>query len=107
MSFAYPNQLFGGSGVACRDAEIGICIIWINYELTQTGCILPESDISTPSGRVCEFVYTFEPGEIKGDLDLTVCAYIKKSAVDIAPDEFALMNEEGVSIGEIECVVLD
>ena len=107
VSFAYPNQLFGKDGVACRNAEIGICIIWTNYELTQTGCILPETDISTPSGRICEFVYTFEPGEIKGDLDLSVCAYIKKSAVDVAADEHALMNEEGVSVGEIESVVLD
>ena len=107
ISFAYPDQLFGENGVACKNAEIGICIIWTNHELTQTGCILPQKDITTPSGRVCEFVHTFEPGEIKGDLELSICAYIKKCASEILPGEHVLMNEEGVSVGEIETVVVD
>lgn len=107
ISFAYPDQLFGENGVACKNAEIGICVIWTNHELTQTGCILPQKDITTPSGRVCEFVHTFEPGEIKGDLELSICAYIKKCALEILPGEHILMNEEGVSVGEIETVVLD
>ena len=107
ISFAYPDQLFGENGVACKNAEIGICIIWTNHELTQTGCILPQKDITTPSGRVCEFVHTFESGEIKGDLELSICAYIKKCALEILPGEHVLMNEEGVSVGEIETVVVD
>lgn len=107
ISFAYPQQLKGSNGVVCNGAEMGVCIIWTNHELTQTGCILPESDISTEIGRTCEFVYTFEPGDIKGDLELSVCAYIKKSSDEILADEIALMNEEGVSVGEIERVVLD
>ena len=107
ISFAYPDQLLGENGVACKNAEIGICIIWTNHELTQTGCILPQKDITTLSGRVCEFVHTFEPGEIKGDLELSICAYIKKCALEILPGEHVLMNEEGVSVGEIETVVVD
>ena len=107
ISFAYPDQLFGENGVACKNAEIGICVIWTNHELTQTGSILPQKDITTPSGRVCEFVHTFEPGEIKGDLELSICAYIKKCASEILPGEHVLMNEEGVSVGEIETVVVD
>ena len=107
ISFAYPDQLYGKDGVACHGAEIGVCIIWTNHELTQTGCILPETDITSGTGRVCEFVYSFEPGEIKGDLELLLCMYIKKSSDTVLPDETNLMNEEGVSIGEIETVVLD
>ena len=107
VSFTYPEQLYGGEGIACRDAETGICIIWTNHELTQTGCILPERDTCTPKGRVCEFSYSFEPGELKGDLELSVIMYIKKSAEKVLSDEAALMNEEGVSVGEIESVVLD
>ena len=30
VRIAYPNLLFGKDGVACSDAEIGICIIWTN-----------------------------------------------------------------------------
>lgn len=107
VRIAYPNLLFGKDGVACSDAEIGICIIWTNKKLTQTGCILPETDVITPQGRVCKFSYSFEPGMITGDLELTVSAYIKKAANVIRSDEEILMNEEGVSIGEIDSVILD
>ena len=105
VRIAYPNLLFGKDGVACSDAEIGICIIWTNKKLTQTGCILPETDVITPQGRVCKFSYSFEPGMITGDLELTVSAYIKKAANVIRSDEEILMNEEGVSIGEIDSVI--
>lgn len=107
VRIAYPNLLFGKDGVASSDAEIGICIIWTNKKLTQTGCILPETDVIIPQGRVCKFSYSFEPGMITGDLEFTVSAYIKKAANVIRPDEEILMNEEGVSIGEIDSVILD
>ncbi|MDN0033994.1 hypothetical protein QVN85_13950 [Oscillibacter valericigenes] len=107
VCFAYPEQLHGESGIACSNAEIGICIIWTNHELTQTGCILPATDITTGTGRVCEFSHSFKPGELKGDLELSLSLYIKKKAEQIYPEESSLMNEEGVSIGEIETIVLD
>ena len=43
ISIAYPNFLFGKDGIVCADAELGICIIWTNKTLTQTGCIMPVS----------------------------------------------------------------
>ena len=107
VKVAYPHLLHGKDGVACVAAEIGICIIWTNKTLTQTGCILPETDITTPQGRVCKFAHTFAPGEITGDLELTISAYIKKAAEIVSPGEESLMNEEGVSIGELDSVVLD
>ena len=44
---------------------------------------------------------------IKGDLELSVILYLKKKADNILPGEEKLINEEGVTIGEIETVVLD
>lgn len=107
VKIAYPHLLHGENGIACKNAEIGICIIWTNKSLTQTGCILPESDITTPSGRICKFTYSFDPGMIAGDLELTISAYIKRAAEDVKAGEESLMNEEGVSVGEIDSVVLD
>lgn len=107
VRIAYPHLLYGKDGVACTGAEIGLCIIWTNKTLTQTGCILPETDITTPQGRVCKFSYTFEPGVIVGDLELTVSAYIKSAASEVLPNETSLMNEEGVSVGIIDSVILD
>jgi hypothetical protein len=107
VKIAYPHLLYGQNGVACTGADIGICIIWTNKTLTQTGCILPEFDTTTPSGRVCRFSHSFGPGEIAGDLELTISAYIRKAASEVLPGEESLMNEEGVSVGELGAVVLD
>lgn len=107
VKIAYPNLLYGREGIACTGAELGICIIWTNKSLTQTGCILPEKDITTPHGRICKFSHMFEAGEITGDLELTVSVYIKSAADSVLPGEESLMNEEGVSVGEIDTVVLD
>lgn len=107
VKIAYPHLLYGQNGVACTGADIGICIIWTNKTLTQTGCILPEFDTTTPSGRVCRFSHSFGPGEIAGDLELTISAYIRKAASEVLPGEESLMNEEGVSIGDLGAVVLD
>ncbi len=107
ISIAYPNLLYGENGIACTNASIGICIMWTNKKLTQTGCILPVSDITTETGRVCCFNHTFEAGTIIGDLELSVIFYLKNRAEDILPGEEKLNNEEGVSLGEIENVLLD
>lgn len=107
VSIAYPRLLHGKQGVACTGAEIGLCIIWTNRTLTQTGCILPDVDLITPQGRTCTFRHTFAPGTIAGDLELTISAYIKKAASTVLNDEENLMNEEGVSVGELESIVLD
>lgn len=107
VSIAYPDLLYGLDGIACRDAELGICIIWTNNRLTQTGHILPKSDISNQAGRTCYFEHTFPAGEIDGDLELALCMYIKKAATNIKPDEIELMNEEGVFVGEIDNIVID
>lgn len=107
IHIAYPNLLQGPAGVACRNAELGLCIIWTNKALTQTGHILPETDITTPQGRVCKFSYEFPSGTISGDLELLLIMYIKKRAEEVAHDEGALINETGVTVGEIERTVLD
>lgn len=102
VRIASPKFLYGPDGVACRNAEIGICIIWTNKKLTQTGIIMPESDVICAQGRVCKFDYTFPPGMIAGDLDLEVNMYIKHPAIETYPDEENLINEAGASLGNAE-----
>lgn len=107
VRIAYPQFLYGKDGIACQGAELGICITWTNRALTQTGIILPVNDVTLPQGRSCKFEFSFDPGTILGDLELTLNLYIKKSAAEILPNEDSLMNEAGVSVGELETVVLD
>lgn len=107
VRFAYPELLKGVNGVVARNAELGICIIWTNKKLTQTGIILPISDITTATGRTCRFSYSFDPGYISGDLELSLCMFVKKKAEVLEPGEENLINENGVTVGEIENIVLD
>ena len=109
VTITYPDFLKGASGIACKDAEIGICIIWTNKALTQTGYILPVEggDIVFGGQRICRFEHTFLPGEIMNDLELSLVMYIKKPADVVYPGEESLINEAGVTVGELENVVLN
>ena len=105
--FEYPDILYGEYGIACKDAEIGVCIIWTNKTLTQMGTILPESVYY--SGAVLHFIfeYDFGIGEISGDLELETMLYIKKAALNVLPTETCLMNETGVNVGTLDNIRLD
>lgn len=107
IRIAYPDMLKGKDGVVCKQAELGICIIWTNKKLTQTGIIYPFSDNSSPQGRICRFNYSFEPGRISGDLELLLVMYIKQKSPYVSDDEVDLINETGVTVGALQQVVLD
>ncbi len=105
--FEYPDVLFGRNGIACKDAELGACIIWVNRSLTQMGTILPTNEYFSESSKVYEFDYEFEPGLLKGDLNLEMQLYIKRSALSVPTEEMSLMNDEGVTVGILDEVSLD
>lgn len=107
ITIAYPDFLFGPTGIAPKKAEIGICIIWTNAALTQTGYIFPDTDLTTATGRRCHFEYSFKPGMLTGNLELSVILYLKKRADTVDAGEELLMNEEGVSLGTVESVIID
>lgn len=103
----YPTVLYGSTGIACSDAELGICIIWVNRSLTQMGTILPANEYMIDASKVYEFDYEFMPGTLKGDLSLEMQLYIKKAAEEVLSDEKSLMNDEGVTVGVIDEINLD
>lgn len=107
IKIAYPDILKGPKGVACEEAELGICILWTNRKLTQKGVILPVSDENTLLGRKVCFEYRFDSRKLSGDLELKTVLYIKKHAETVQPSEIGLINEEGVTVGELETTVLD
>lgn len=107
VTVEYPQTFQGKNGVACKDAELGICIIWNNKKLSQMGYIMPETIKEFGNKRVYNFKYIFPAGQIKGDIYLETIIYIKKSAVEIEEDEKYLMNEAGVSLGTIDEINLN
>lgn len=103
----YPSILKGKAGVACSDAEIGICIIWTNRTLTQMGYIMPETLVRSGRKEIYGFKYSFHAGLIKGDLTLDTVVYIKKAAEYVPLEERHLINEAGVTVGTIDSIVLN
>lgn len=103
----FPEVLQGPSGVVCRDAQLGVCIIWTNRTLTQMGYILPYSEQRFGGMLRLIFEHEFLPGEIRGDLMLETVLYVKTPAVNVEEDELSLINEAGVTVGELDTLALD
>ena len=107
IKFEYPDVLFGHNGIACTNSELGICIIWTNRSLKQMGTILPINEYTSDSSLIYEFDHEFKAGALKGDLNLEMQLYIRKSATNVPDNELSLMNDEGVKIGTIDEISLD
>lgn len=107
VTVEYPNIFKGGEGIACKDAEIGICIIWNNRALTQMGYIMPETVVRNGNAYIYNFRHDFPAGEIKGDLTLETVVYIKQAAEIVEETEKHLINEAGVTVGDIDIVSLN
>ena len=71
----YPQVLHGSRGIACSDAELGVCLIWTNTALTQMGYIFPEESCVNGT-RYYSFDHEFAPGDIAGDLTIDAVLYI-------------------------------
>ncbi len=107
VTLEYPNMLKGKAGIACEEAEIGICIIWTNRALTQMGYIMPETMVRSGNSEIYNFKYEFPPGEIKGDLTLDTVVYIKSAAINVKDEEKHLINEAGVTLGSLDTISLN
>lgn len=103
----YPQTFKGKNGIACKEAEIGICIIWNNRELTQMGYIMPETVVRNGNSEIYNFRFDFPTGEIKGDLTLDTVIYIKSAAANVLEEEKHLINEAGVTVGNIDTIALN
>ena len=103
----YPDMLKGEGGIACKNAVLGICIIWYNKKQTQMGYIYPVSeDMAAGAQRIC-FDHRFPPGLIIGDLILDTVFYIKEPAAEVYENEANLINESGVTLGTLDSVTLN
>lgn len=103
----YPEVLYGDKGIACKNAEIGICIIWTNKSLTQMGTILPSEEFNSGATKHVVFEHDIKPGEVQGDLELETILFIKKAAEEVFPSEECLMNDCGVKVGVLDICRLD
>ena len=104
-----PDFLVGREGIACSDAELGLCILWSNDTTSMAGCILPlqGSERKDENGWSVMFQHVFSPGELRGVLELKIVLYLKTAALTVKEGEEILNNSTGVVVGELECYLLE
>lgn len=98
--------LFGAEGIACRNAEIGIAVIWTSTTSKLRGVIKGGSVSNDDSDEVNLAIdETFEVAGLRGNIELTTVFYLKSSGNPNSNEEH-LANTEGYILGELDKVVV-
>lgn len=97
----YPSVLKGPEGIAPSGATVLPCILWSNKKLSLAGVIRPKVIADNPS-LLCKFDHYFEPRALAGDLTLELVLYLANPAGSLVTGEEHLMNEAGVTLGNLE-----
>jgi len=106
--------LFGPAGIACRNAKLGLSVIWSSADSRQRGSIkcgefgVCDSDYNTEADTTSvemQIDVDFLPAKIRGDVELSTVIYIAEPGT---PDksEKHLANEAGLILGETDSFVL-
>ena len=107
-------QLFGPNGLACRNALLGLSLVWTSPDSRQRGAEhilsfgvneeqLPSTeDHSFSEG---ELEVEFPAAKIRGDIDFSIVLYIEKAGVP-SVDETHLANEKGFVLGAFDSFTL-
>ena len=104
------RKLFGPDGIACRNASIGVSVIWTSPDSRQRGAqsimtinvskedLSEEKDHTFAEGELEIF---FSDAKLRGDVNFSTVLYIAQSGTP-EEDETHLANEEGFIIGELD-----
>lgn len=101
------SLLYGKHGIAPSGSRVGVCVIWTNKKLSQTGVLRAREVMNNSDGLMFSIYGKFPAGTVSGDIELSVSMYIAKKSHSIKPGEEHLINEQGVSIGIIESLIVD
>lgn len=103
ITIAYPLYLKGPEGVIPSCADYGICLLWSSKKMSLSGCMVPSKRSDEEQGTVFEFRKEFEPGELAGDISISVQLYLKDASrkENLFLGEEMLANERGMMLGEL------
>ena len=109
FTFKAHQFLFGEKGIVCKNATLGIAIIWTSADSKQRGVITADKDI-TFSSQADDIVinHLFEKAQLRGSVGLQTVLYIKKEGTPNKAEEH-LANTYGFILGELDndVVLLD
>ncbi len=108
------RKLFGPYGLACKNAKLGLSLVWTSPDSRQRGAepiiafdiskeqLIGKEDHTFVEG---EIDFEFSCPKIRGDIRFAIVLYIAESGVPES-DETHLANEEGFVLGELDSFVL-
>lgn len=93
--------LFGEAGIACRDAKLGLAIVWTSSESRQRGVISAGTFAMEDKILDIEVEKIFERGELRGEVDFTTVLYLAQNGHP-SENEKHFANTSGYILGELE-----
>lgn len=104
------RNLFGPDGLACRNATLGIAVVWTSHDSRQRGSQPIMTFGISDKEWYSHYDHTFSEGElelifpcakIRGDVSFSTVLYIAAAGTP-TEDETHLANEEGFILGEFD-----
>ena len=108
------RNLFGSDGLACKNARLGLSVVWTSSDSRQRGAEsvmdfgVSDADFDEKHDHTFaegEIDFEFPVASIRGDVSLAVVLYIAKAGIP-SQDEMHLANEEGLVLGLLDTFVL-
>lgn len=114
VALKHYRSLFGSDGLVCRNAKLGISLVWTSPDSRQRGAepimtiAVNEKDFEEKHDSTfleCEIDVEFSQAKLRGDVNLAVVLYIAEAGTP-NEDEIHLANEEGFVLGEFDSFIL-
>lgn len=108
------RRLFGPNGLACRNARLGLSLVWTSPDSRQRGAEhlvefgVTEEEFARTRDHTfteCEVDLEFHAAKIRGDINFSIILYIAKAGSP-AKNETHLANEEGLVLGTFDSFTL-
>lgn len=97
--------LFGENGIACKNAVLGLALMWTSADSKQRG-VIPIGDIENSQRDIdMNLNYEFSEAQLRGEVEFTTVIYLKSVGTPLWNEEH-LANEYGCLLGELDKFVI-
>lgn len=103
-----PEFLFGENGVACRNSELGLALMWTSKTSNQQGVEIISGFKYSPEKLTADIEYVFPAGQLRGKVKFQTVLFLKTPGQRIEKEDH-LANESGIILGSLDdyTIVID
>lgn len=99
------QYLFGEKGIACKNAVLGLALMWTSADSKQRG-VIPIGEIENSQKDIdMNLNYEFSEAQLRGNVEFTTVIYLKNAGTPLWNEEH-LANEYGCLLGELDKFVI-